>query len=276
MKKIIRHLALLAALTLLGTLLTACGGTPVKTGEEKAADTLAAIRERGVLIVATEGTWAPLTYHDETNALTGFDVEMARYIAAKLGVDVRFEETEWDSILAGVEAGRFDLACNGVSYTEERAQAYTFSAPYVYTDTVIVTRSDNDAISSLEDLAGKTTANTASSTYAGAAEEAGASVVPVDALIDTLNLVIDGRVDATLNARSTIEAYLEAHSEAPLKIAGSAPEERYVIPMKKGPESDALAREIDRILEGAREDGTLSDLSVRFLGADLTRPGGAQ
>lgn len=276
MKKTIRSIACLLALTLILVLFASCGtpAAPAATGaaQDASGDLLARIRERGYITVATEGDWSPWTYHDEENTLVGFDVDLAKLLAEGLGVDVKFEETAWDSILAGVDSGRFDIACNGVSYTEERAEKYNFSTPYAYTGAVIVTRTDNEEIGALSDLAGKTTANTASSTYAAMAEEAGAVVQPVDTLTDTLNLVIDGRVDATLNARVTVEAYLNEHPDAPLKIACDVPGEQMVIPVRKSADTDSLLREIDRVLAELRESGALSELSVKYFGTDMTRP----
>lgn len=95
-------------------------------------DALAAIRERGQLIVGTEGTWSPWTYHDESDTLTGYDVEVARRIGESLGVETVFVEGEWDGLLAGMDAGRYDLVINGVEITDERAEKYDFSDPYAY------------------------------------------------------------------------------------------------------------------------------------------------
>ena len=276
MKRTLRALALVLALALITVFAASCGAAGPKTGDpgktaEEGADLLQAIRDRGYITIATEGDWSPWTYHDDDDVLTGFDVELGKLIARELGVEARFEETAWDSILAGVDAGRFDVACNGVGFTDARAEKYTFSTPYVYTGAVLVVRKDNDEITKLEDLKGKVTANTASSTYASMAEEAGATVTPVDALQDTLNLVIDGRVDATLNARVTIETYLAEHPEAPVKIAAAVPGEAMVIPMQKNDSTASLKAEIDRILEKLRENGELKKLSEQYFDADLTR-----
>ena len=273
MKRIIRIIALLLVLTMTATLFGSCAKPAEEAGTaEQETDLLARVRERGYIIVATEGDWSPWTYHDDNNRITGFDVDLAMLLAAEMGVGVKFEETAWDSILAGVDAGRFDIACNGVGFTDERAEKYDFSTPYVYTGAVIVTRKDNTGITTLENLKGKTTANTASSTYAAMAEEAGAEVIPVDSLADTLNLVIDKRVDATLNARVTVEAYLKEHPDSPLMIAGEVPGEKMVIPVKKGDDSASLLTEINRILDEARQDGRLALLCVTYFDADLTKP----
>ena len=111
-------------------------------------DLLARIRQKGEIVVATEGAWAPWTYHDENDQLVGFDVEVAQGIAAKLGVTAKFVETEWDGIFAGLDAGRYDMAANGVEVTDERAMKYDFSTPYGYIRTALIVRGDREDIAS--------------------------------------------------------------------------------------------------------------------------------
>ena len=234
-------------------------------------DLLATIKERGYITIATEGDWSPWTYINEQNDLVGFDVEVGTEIAAALGVEAKFVTTQWDSILEGVNSGRFDLACNGVSYTEERAKVYDFSTPYAYTPCVLVIRSDNEAIKSFEDLEGKTTANTISSIYAQMAEEYGATVSGVDTLQDTIQLVLQGRADATINAEVSIQDYLSAHPDANIKIIAKNEGDTMVIPVRKSPETASLLEAVNAALEAMRENGRLAELSVKYFGADLTQ-----
>ena len=140
------------------------------------------IQSKGEIVVAMEGTWAPWTYHDEDDNLVGYDVEVAQQIAEKLGVKATFVEGEWDGLLAGIDSGRYDIMVNGVDITEERAEKYSFSDPYAYNRTAVIVNSANDEIQSMEDLDGKSTANTISSTYAEVAEKYGATVTGVDDL----------------------------------------------------------------------------------------------
>ena len=256
--------ALLAALVLLAVSVSAFA-----EGEK---DLLARIQERGKLIIATEGNWSPWTYHDETDALIGFDIEIGALIAKGLGVEPEYMETAWDAILAGVDSGRFDIACNGVDYTEERAQKYDFSDPYVYTEIVLVVRGDNDSIQSFEDLKGKKTSNSPNSTYAERAEKLGASVTYVDTLGETLEMVLQGRVDATINAKGSVEDYLSEHPDANIKIVVTAPGDPVCYPVRKGEDSASLLAAINEILAQAREDGTLAALSQKYFNADLTNP----
>ena len=259
-----RFFALLAALMLFLA--------PVAGQGEAGPDLLARIQARGTLIIATEGTWSPWTYHDEDGALVGLDVEIGTLIAKGLGVEPEFMETDWDSILAGVDSGRFDIACNGVGYTETRAEKYSFSTPYVYTHKVLVVRSDNEAIKTVEDLKGKTTANSPSSTYAALAEEQGAAVTYVSSLLETLMLVEQGRVDATINAQVSIENYLSQHPQAGIKVVQVLPGDPVAYPVRKDADTETLIAAINEILEQARQDGTLAAISQKYFGMDLTQP----
>lgn len=237
-------------------------------------DLLSEIQNRGYITVAMEGTWAPWTYHDEEGELVGFDVEVAAAVAEELGVEVRYEEGEWDGLLAGVESGRYDIMVNGVGYTEERAQAYDFSEPYCYNKTALIVRSDNDEISSLEDLEGKTTCNSANSTYQFIAEEYGATVLDVETLDGTLEMVLAGpeRADATLNAEASFLDYMKEHPDAELKIVDYYSElENVCIIMPKGESSDSLREAINGAIDKLREDGTLTELSNKYFGGDITK-----
>ena len=241
--------------------------------ESSSDDLLSTIKERGYITVAMEGTWAPWTYHDEDDNLVGFDVEVAKAVADELGVDVQYQEGEWDGLLAGVQSGRYDIMVNGVGYTEERAQAYTFSDPYCYNKTALIVRGDNEDIKSLEDLNGKTTCNSANSTYQLIAEEYGANVLDVETLDGTLEMVLAGtdRADATLNAEASFLDYMNAHPDANLKIVDYYPEsEKVCIIMPKGDSSDSLKEAINSAIEKLRADGTLSELSNKYFGGDIT------
>ena len=268
MKKL--HLAALLAALLLA--LTACGGQEAPTGEGKGDDLLAKIQATGEITIAMEGTWSPWTYHDESGELVGYDVEIARAIAEKLGVTPNFIEGEWDGLLAGLDAGRYDIMVNGVEIDDSRREKYDFSIPYAYNRTAVIVSADNDSIASMEDLEGKTTANTLSSTYAAVAESYGATVTGVDDFIQTIELLTSGRIDATLNAEGSYDDYIAAHPDAPIKIACYTPEASQVaIPLRKGEETAALREAVDKALTELAEDGTLSELAVKYFGKDISQ-----
>ncbi len=271
--------ALFMAAAVLGSVgLTGCssqgsGQSSQENSSTGSGDLLAQIQERGEIVIAMEGTWAPWTYHDESGTLVGFDVEVGQQIAEALGVETTFVEGEWDGLLAGLDAGRYDIMINGVDITEERSDAYDFSEPYAYNRTAVIVSADNTDITSMEDLAGKHTANTISSTYAEVAEGYGAEVTGVDDLNQTFELLLSGRIDATLNAEVTYYDYMEAHPDANIKIACLDPEATQVaIPFRKGEETASLREAVNQALADMRESGALSELSEKYFGTDITQP----
>ncbi len=237
-------------------------------------DLLAQIQEKGFVTIAMEGTWAPWTYHDENDNLVGYDVEVGQRIAQGLGVEADFIEGEWDGLLAGLDSGRYDMMINGVDITEEREKAYDFSEPYAYNRMAVIVRGDYDEIQTMEDLAGKHTANTISSTYAETAEQYGAEVTGVDDLNQTFELLLSGRIDATLNSEVTFYDYMKAHPDANIKIAVLADNASEVgIPFRKGEETASLREAVNEILDEMRESGELSELSVKYFGTDISQAG---
>ncbi len=229
------------------------------------------VREAGKIVIATEGAWSPWTYHDEADELVGFDVEVARAIAERMGVEAEFVECPWESIFLGIDSAMYDIAANGVEITDERAEKYDFSTPYAYLRTALIVRSDNEEIAAFEDLAGKRTANSAGSTYALIAESYGATTDTVSTLAQTLDLVLSGRVDATLNAELSFYDYMKEHPEAGLKIVAlSAEASRVAIPVRKGEENASFLAALDEAIDALRADGTLKAISEKYFETDIT------
>ena len=278
-----RIAALLLSLSLLGvTVLTGCSSqnnnqaaqpsVSESSQTENGSDLLAQIQEKGEIVIAMEGTWAPWTYHDENDELVGYDVEVGKAIAEKLGVTATFVEGEWDGLLAGLDAGRYDIMVNGVGITPDRQEKYDFTTPYAYNRTAVIVRGDYNEITSMEDLNGKNTANTISSTYAEQAEAYGATVTGVDDLNQTIELLLAGRIDATLNAEVVFADYQNAHPEANIKIAAYSDDvEQVAIPIRKGTDTATLLEAINQALAELDADGTLSELSVKYFGTDISK-----
>ena len=248
----------------------AASGAASSAASTGAADQLAAIQTNGKLVVALEGAWQPWSYHDESDTLVGYDVEVSRAIAEKLGVEPEYVESDWDSLFAGLDAGRYDLVCNGVEVTEERAKTYDFTTPYGYIHTALAVRKDNEDIKSFEDLAGKTTANSPASTYMELAESYGATVQGIDTLEETIQLLTAGRIDATLNADVSFYDYLNVHPDANFKLVAQTEEASHVaIPVLKSDDTSFLDA-LNSAIEALRADGTLKELSEKYFGEDIS------
>ena len=293
-------LSLILSLLLVGSLLTACGssGNPGSAAEpDNSADTaadgenaapeaeaedaspeagteddeLAAIQAAGKFIVGVEGTYPPFTYHDENGDLTGYDVELAKAVAEKLGVEVEFVESDWDSLLAGVDSGRLDSVINDVSYTEERAEKYDFSTPYLYIGQQVVVKAGNDSIQSLEDLDGKTIATNITNAYITELEELGATVIGIETSDEAATLVLSGRADFCMFSPMILKDYLDQHPDAELEVAFRVEDgvEIIAIPVRKG--ETRLLEAINQALAELSEDGTLVALSEKYFDGDYTQ-----
>ena len=263
MKKII---SLMLAVLMLASLLSACGKS------SSSSDLLTQIQKRGTIIVGLEGDWAPWSFAGEGDTLMGFDVEVAQAVAAKLGVKADIVPGEWDGLFAGMDAGRYDIVVNGVEVTPDRSEKYDFSDPYAYIRTALIVRGDNEDIKSFEDLKGKTTANSIASTYMTLAEEYGATVSGVATLDETLTMVLQGRVDATLNANVSFTDYMAQHPDENLKIVATTEDASLVsIPVRKGDDTASLLTAINKALAELHADGTISELSIKYFGEDISK-----
>ncbi|SDH96528.1 amino acid ABC transporter substrate-binding protein, PAAT family [Arthrobacter subterraneus] len=271
-----RRLPLLGAATAILLAVAGCGSSASSdTASEGASEstggtTLAEIQESGVLTVGTEGTYKPFTFHEGgAGELTGYDVEVITAVAEKLGVEAEFEETQWDAIFAGLEAGRFDVIANQVSITPEREETYSFSVPYTYSNGVIVTSADNSEITSFEDLEGKTTAQSLTSNWYELAEESGAEIEAVEGWAQSVTLLEQGRVDATINDELTFLDYQKSTPNENIKIAAETEEQsRSALAFPQG--SDDLVEAVNSALEELREDGTLAEISEKYFGEDVS------
>ncbi|GAA4374292.1 ABC transporter permease subunit [Nocardioides caricicola] len=261
----IRVPRLLVLLALLGGLLS--------IGAPAAADEDAAPR---VVRVGTEGVYPPFSYRDpETNELTGFDVEVMEAVGEEAGWDVQFVEAPFDSLFPALDSNRIDVIANQVTVTGEREARYLFSTPYTYSNGVIVTAKDTDDITSLDDLEGRTTAQTASSNWAQVAKDAGADVQYVQDFAPGVELVVQGRVDAIVNDKIAVLDYLATSGNDQVKIAGNAGDEvlEQALTFRQGDRE--LQQEADDAIAALTEDGTLAEISEEYFGADVTVEGGS-
>ena len=205
-------------LLLVALILAACGSPSSKDGENP-------VKAAGVLRVGTEGVYSPFSYHDPaTNELVGYDVDVAKAVAGKLGVRVEFVETPWDSIFAALEANRFDVVANEVTINPERKAKYDLSESYSVGEGVIVTRADDNSIKSLDNLKGKVAAENATSNWSEVARKAGARVETVEGFTQAIKLLNQGRVDVVVNDSIAVYAYLAETGDKSVKIAGNTGE----------------------------------------------------
>jgi cystine transport system substrate-binding protein len=256
------------AILALATLLAAGAAMPVH-----AADLLATAKARGTLRIAMEGTYPPFNYKDQkTGELAGYDVDVAKLVAAKLGLKPEFVTTEWAAILAGLGAGKYDVIVSQVGITPKRLEAFDFSEPYTYSSPqLIVRKNDTAKYTSLADLKGKKVGVGQGSVFEQQARAVpGIEVKAYPAAPENLQDLAFGRIDAALND-SLMVAYLLSNSKLPVQAgARVGAVERMGMPFKKGnPEFKAA---VNKALLDASADGSLKKLSVKWFGTDVSRP----
>ncbi|MBF4994779.1 amino acid ABC transporter substrate-binding protein [Arthrobacter gandavensis] len=235
------------------------------------ATSLDAIEDQGTIAIGTEGTYRPFSFHEEgVGELTGYDVEIAEAVAGKLGVDARFGEAPWDALFAGLNAGRFAMVANQVSITPERVDSYEFSDPYTVSPGVVVVPKGDTSITSFADLAGKTTAQSLSSNWYVLAQENGASVEAVEGWAQSVSLLEQGRVDATINDRLTFLDYLLQTPDAPIQVAAETDDPALMaFAFAKG--NTELRDAVNAALKELRADGTLAEISNKYFGEDVSQ-----
>src|SRR5262245_31259747 len=228
------------------------------------------IKQAGAFRIGTEGTYAPFTYHDASGALVGFDVEIGREIAKRLGVKAEFLEGRWDGLIAGLDADRYDAVINEVGITEARKAKYDFSNPYIASKAVLVVRGDNDEIKSFADLKGKKSAQTLTSNFGKLAESSGAELVGTDGFDQSIQLVLNGRADATINDSLSFYDFKKHKPDANVKIAAQEENADYsgVIVRKGDPE---LVAAINKALDEIKADGTYQKIAETYFGQDVSQ-----
>lgn len=238
-----------------------------------AADLLDTVKARSSLRIAMEGTYPPFNFKDpKTGQLAGYDVEVAKAVAARLGLKPEFVTTEWSAILAGLASGKYDVIVSQVGITAKREQAFDFSQPYTYSSPqLIVRRNESLQYKSLADLKGKTVGVGQGSVFEQQAKAVpGITVKSYPAAPENLQDLAFGRVDAALND-SLMVAYLLKNSALPIKAGARVGAiERMGIPFRKG--NPKFKAAVDKALADLRADGSLSRMSTRWFGSDASRP----
>jgi His/Glu/Gln/Arg/opine family amino acid ABC transporter permease subunit len=221
--------------------------------------------------VGTEGTYPPFTYQDpRSQQLTGYDIDVMNAVAEEAGWRPQFVQSTFDALFPALDSKRIDVIANQVTINPEREARYLFSTPYTYSRGVIVTAADTEDINSLEDLKGRTTAQSETSNWAQVAREAGAKVQAVEGFAQAVELLVQGRVDAIVNDNIAVLDYLASTGSKDIKIVGNAGDEisRQALTFRKS--DTALRDQADAALKKLRDDGTLAKISKSYFGADVS------
>jgi L-cystine transport system substrate-binding protein len=241
-----------------------------KTAEKSEDDLLAKIKDDGKLLVGTEGTYPPFTFHDTSGNLTGFDVEVATEVAKRLGVKPEFKETQWDAMFAGLDAKRFDMIANQVGIRPDRQEKYDFSDPYITSAGVLIAHKDNDKVKAFEDIKGLNAAQSLTSNYADMAKKYGANIVGVEGFQQAVELLAQKRVDVTINDKLSFLDFKKQKPDAPIQVVATADDASSSGLMFRK-KSDTLVDEVNKALKEMVDDGTYKKISEKWFGEDVLK-----
>lgn len=231
-----------------------------------AARPLADIKKDGKLIVATEGAFAPFNFF-EGKKLTGFEVDIAEALAAKMGVKIEWKTFGFDSLLTGLQQDRWDMVIASHGITDERAKAVTFAEPHYCSGGVIVSK--GGAIKTGKDLAGKTVSVQTGTTYLDNVKKV-AGVKEVKNFPQDNNAraaLVAGRVDAWVVDKFVAKSSNDADPKAGLVIGEFLFVERIAPAVAKG--NTTLAQAVNEAMKAILADGTYARLSNQWFKEDI-------
>ncbi|WP_068615697.1 amino acid ABC transporter substrate-binding protein [Paenibacillus tuaregi] len=275
-----RKLSLLIMVLIVSMVAAACGNNNknnsaapgqgnTSTGT-KTQTALEAVKASGKLRIGTEGTYAPFTFHDPSGKLTGFDVEIAEEVSKRLGVQPQFVETQWDSLIAGLDAKRFDTVFNEVSMTDERKQKYLFTDLYIVSRAVLIVGKDNTDIKKFADLKGKKSGQSLTSNLTQIAKDNGAEIVAVEGFNQAIDLLTSKRIDATVNDQLSYLDFKKQKPDVPIKVVDTSSNASQSAGLfSKG--ADDLVAAVNKALADMKSDGTYLKISQKYFGEDVSK-----
>lgn len=254
------------------------------------AGVLEDIKSKGELAVSTDANYAPQSFLNDKGELDGFDIDTAKEVAKRLGVKIKFVTPDWDLIVAGKWGARWDLSIGSMTITDARAEVVDFSSPYYYTPALFGVHKANTSIKKLDDFSGKTVGCGSGTTYEtyldpkqtlgiGGGEKIVYQVKNVKGRPYTTDMEAvqdlalgDGvRIDGVLTSGFVIEEAIK--KGVPIKSIGDPV---YYEPLaaasdKARPGSADLVKKVSEIFEAMHQDGTLTNLSIKWYGFDVTK-----
>ncbi|MEH7300689.1 amino acid ABC transporter substrate-binding protein [Neobacillus drentensis] len=227
-------------------------------------------KENKTLVIGIDDKFAPMGFRDENNKIVGFDIDLAKAAADKMGKKVKFQPIDWSTKEAELSSGRIDLIWNGYTITDERKKKVLFTKPYLKNAQVVVTRADSN-LSKLDDLKGMVVGLQSLSSAADALDAAPikSKIKTVTEFADNVQALTDlksGRLDAVVIDEIVINYYMTKEQEAFKVLDESLAPEEYGIGVKKG--NEELLKNLQKALDDMNEDGTAAQISKKWFGED--------
>ncbi|WP_410207487.1 amino acid ABC transporter substrate-binding protein [Fusobacterium sp.] len=225
------------------------------------------VKEKGYFTVGLDATFAPMGYRDESGEIVGFDIDLAKEVAKRMGVEAKFRPCEWDGIIFDLRSKNIDMVWNGMTITPARSKQVLFTDPYLSDDQVIFTRKDSGTYN-VDDLAGKVVGVQLGSSGSLAVEDSyiKKEIKEIKKYATNVEALMDleaGRLDAVVMDEVSGKYYNKKKSTLNYSVENLAKEE-FAVALRK--DDKTLAQEINRILSEIKADGTFEQIKNRWIG----------
>ncbi|SHJ83744.1 amino acid ABC transporter substrate-binding protein [Tepidibacter formicigenes] len=246
-------------------LLMGCAST------EKEDNSLEEIKKKGEFVVGLDDNFPPMGFKDENGEIVGFDIDLAKEAAKRMGVNVKFKAVDWDGVLLSLKNKDIDVIWNGLTITEERQRQINFSKVYLQNRQIIVVN-NNSNIKSKEDLDGKIVGVQLGSSSENAlnSDEIVKSLKEIRKFSNNTEALMDlkaGRVDAVVVDEIVGRYYIEKKPGVYKVLEDDFGRESYGVGIRK--EDIKFKEELDKILDEMKNDGTAKKISQKWFGEDI-------
>ncbi len=277
-----RFLALAAAALMALALFAGCskedeGSHADASGSETQLNSLEKVKQAGKLILGLDDSFPPMGYRDDNDEIVGYDIDLAKEVASRMGVELVLQPIDWDYKESELSDGNIDCIWNGMSIDDERREKLNLSEPYLNNQQVVVVLSDS-GINTLADLAGKEVILQAGSTAEGALDShpevketlKDGQAIPVDNNVQAMMELKNGTGDAVIMDAVVARYYLNLEDGDAYKILDEVlSEEEYAIGFRKGDQE--LRDEVQKILGEMKADGKLAEITIKWFGEDISK-----
>lgn len=268
-----RFTFMMMLLVVLTMVVTACSTKSQSDDKkEEKTDLLQDIKEGGTIKIGLMGTYQPYNFLNENKEMDGYDADVAKELAKRMGVEVEFVAQEFSGMIAGLQTEKFDAVISQMTITDERKEQMDFTEPYIKNNVKVIVQEDNTSITSKEDFVGKEIGvglGTNDETYLRTVlipEVGEFNIRTYDDVITTLKDLDAGRIDATINNLYAIKPVIEKNGYK-IKAVGDAIKSDFAgVAIRKG--NETLLKELDKHLAEMKEDGTLSEIHVKWFGEE--------
>ncbi|WP_442857380.1 substrate-binding periplasmic protein [Bacillus sp. FJAT-42315] len=256
-------------------LLSACSSDKPKESKEEGQESLLnQIKEEGKLQVGLMGTYPPYNFLNDQKEMDGFDADIAKEVAKRLGVEVEFVAQEFSGMIAGLQTEKFDAVISQMTITDERKEQMGFSDPYITNHVKVIVAENNNDVKTVEDFKGKDIGvglGTNDETYLRTTlmpEVGEFNIKTYDDVITSLKDLDAGRIDATINNMYAIKPVVEKNGFKIKAVGEPIKSDQAGIAVRKG--NEELVTELNKILADMKADGTYKEIYVKWFDEEPT------